>query len=293
MRIIGPIPFKILLWLCGLYVVFGALTQCAAPAMVTSKKSFAQQFDDKAHQPQFYTYEAHGRTMQYVRIGDIKNPMVVFVHGSPGGWDAYKEYFKDTALTNHACIVSVDRAGYGGSGEGWGEPSIEVQAALIQPILNTTRSYKKPILVGHSLGGPIIARLAMDYPQQVGSLIFLAPSIDPAMEKKEPYRHLFKMGIMRAILPLSIQASNTELMPLKGELNKMLPLWQNITVPCTIMHGKKDMLVPYGNVAFYEKMLTHAAKKEVVTFEKENHFIVWSQYNAVRDKVLEHIGYQQ
>lgn len=288
MKPIGPVFLNIILIVCGAYVVLGALTQCAP--LSASKKSIEKQFEANPNKPAFYTYDVGGQTMHCASIGNDSLPLIIFVHGSPGGWDAYLDYFKDTALTNHAMLVSVDRIGYGGSEEGRGEKSLQKQGAAIAPLFKLSKSAKKPILVGHSLGGPIIARMAMDYPNALGSLIMLAPSIDPGMEKYEWYRPIFKLGVIRAIFPPGLQASNTELMPLKGELEKMLPLWQNIIIPCTIMHGKKDMLVPYGNVPFFEKMLVNAPKKEVVAFENENHFIPWTQYKAVRDKILEHMA---
>jgi pimeloyl-ACP methyl ester carboxylesterase len=287
MKLIGPVLYKTILVLFGLYVVFGALTQCASFSI--TEKKLKKEFKDAPLQPKLLTYEAQGRTIGYAQIGDINKPMIVFVHGSPGSWNAYIDYFKDTALTNYACLVSVDRPGYGSSGAGEAEPSMQLQAAMIAPILATSKASRKPVLVGHSLGGPIIARMAMDFPDTMSALVFLAPSIDPAMEKREYYRYFLKLGVVQAIMPPEMVASNLELMPLKGELDKMMPLWQNIRVPCTIMHGKKDMLVPYGNVPFYEKMLTNAPKKEVVAFENENHFIPWTQYDAVKRKLLEYV----
>lgn len=287
MKLIGPVLYRIILVLFGLYVVLGAFTQCAS--FTVSEKKLKKEFKGAELQPQLLTYEAHGRTIGYAQIGDVNKPMIVFVHGSPGSWSAYMDYFKDTALTNYACLVSVDRPGYGNSGAGDAEPSMQAQAAMIAPILATSKAAQKPVLVGHSLGGPIIARMAMDFPDAMSALVFLAPSIDPAMEKREYYRHFLKLGVVQAIMPPEMVASNLELMPLKGELDKMMPLWGNIRVPCTIMHGKKDMLVPYGNVPFYEKMLTNASKKEVVTFENENHFIPWSQYDSVKRKLLEYV----
>lgn len=291
MKLFGPILFRIFLVLVGLYVVFGALTQCASSAIITGKKTVEEQFKNKPYQPQFLTYNVLGRTMHYAQIGDITKPMVVFVHGSPGGWDAYVKYFKDTALTNIACIVSVDRLGYGISNGGLAEPSLEIQAAALTPILNTSQAQQKPVLVGHSLGGPIVARMGMNYPNDMKSIIMLAPSIDPKMEKNEWWRQILKSGIVRAVMPPMMVSSNLELMPLKNELEEMMPLWEKIKVPCTIMHGKKDVLVPYGNVAFYKKMLVNAPQKEVVTFEKENHFIPWTQYDSVKMKIIEHLEY--
>lgn len=291
MRLIGPIAFRIFLIIIGLFVVLGALTQCASSALITPKKTIEQQFEGKKYKPEFYTYETSGSTMHYAQIGDINKPMVIFVHGSPGGWDAYDVYFKDTSLTDIACLVSVDRLGYGTSNGGIAEPSLEAQAAAILPILNSSKANQKPVMVGHSLGGPIVARMAIDYPDAMKSLIMLAPSIDPDMEKNEWWRHILKSGIVRAVMPQMMVSSNLELMPLREELEVMKPLWGNIKVPCTIMHGKKDMLVPYGNVAFYEKMLVNAPQKEVITFEKENHFIPWSKYDSVKMKIVEHLAY--
>lgn len=287
MKILRLILSRSGLVICGVYVLLGSLSQCAS--MGTSKKSVEQKFEGRELKPTFHEYDIQGRTLFYSKIGNDSLPLVLFVHGSPGGWNAYEGYFLDTALTNKALLVSVDRPGYGGSGKGWGEPSLEMQAAMLRPLLELSTSDKKPVLIGHSLGGPIIARMAMDYPNEVGSLIFLAPSIDPGMEKYEWYRPFFKTGIMQAILPKEIQASNEELMPLKKELYKMLPMWKNITLPCTIIHGTSDMLVPYGNVDFYERMLVNAPQKEVVKLENVNHFIPWTHYDTVKGKILEHL----
>ncbi len=53
---------------------------------------------------------------------------------------------------------------------------------MMKPILELVVN-QKTILVGHSLGGPVIARTAMDYPDLVDGLILVGGSIDPEMEK--------------------------------------------------------------------------------------------------------------
>ena len=52
--------------------------------------------------------------------------------------------------------------------------------------------HERIMLIGHSLGGPVIARMAMDYPDAYQGLIFVAASIDPEMEKEEWYRSWIK-----------------------------------------------------------------------------------------------------
>jgi pimeloyl-ACP methyl ester carboxylesterase len=287
MKLPGPVFSKVILVLVGVYVVFGSLTQCVG--FRDSNKSIEKEFNDKKLQPEFLTYTVNGHKMYFTKIGSDTLPMVLFVHGSPGSWNAFKKYFEDNDLASRACLVSVDRAGYGQSNAGIAEPDMEQQAALIAPLLTFSKSPAKPVLVGHSLGGPIIARLAMDNPGKVGSLLFLAPSIDPAMEKNEWWRKILKTGIVRSVMPADFVSSNLELIPLKGELEKMKPLWTAINVPCTIIHGTGDKLVPYGNVAFYKEMLVNAPQKEVVTLENVNHFIPWSHYDTVKNAIIRHL----
>ena len=48
-----------------------------------------------------------------------KNQIVfflIFVHGAPGSWDAFKDYLTDEDLKSKARVVAYDRPGYGGSG---------------------------------------------------------------------------------------------------------------------------------------------------------------------------------
>jgi len=47
------------------------------------------------------------------------------------------------------------------------EPSLEKQAALIADLVRPEVSQRPAILVGHSFGGPVIARIAIDYPSFV------------------------------------------------------------------------------------------------------------------------------
>ena len=36
--------------------------------------------------------------IHYIETGKEDNPTLFFVHGSPGSWDAFKDYLKDTLL---------------------------------------------------------------------------------------------------------------------------------------------------------------------------------------------------
>ena len=53
----------------------------------------------------------------------------------------------------------------------------------ISPLLDNTNG--RPVyLAGHSLGGPLVAKMAALYPEKVDGLVILAGSFDPTLEKE-------------------------------------------------------------------------------------------------------------
>lgn len=276
-----------IIFLLVILLPFGAFKFMEA-SFETTPKEMTAFFKDKPQQPVFVNYTALNHQMFYAATGSDTNQLVLFVHGAPGSWDAYMKYLGDTALMHRAQLVSVDRPGYGNSGLGEAVTSIEEQAAMIKPILDANKSGKPAILVGHSLGGPVIARMAMDYPQQVGALIMLAPAIDPDHEKIFSISYPANWKIFRWMVPAVWRVTNDEKLTHVEELKKMLPLWAGIKVPCTYMYGKKDGLVPPVNVAFAEKMLVNAPLK-ITAFPDENHFIPWTQQDSVTRVILSYL----
>ncbi len=249
-----------------------------------SEEKLKKYFQAKSIEPEINQYEALGRTVNYVSIGPDTLPMVLFVHGAPGSLDAFIDYISNDSLASKARLVSVDRPGYGHSGFGDHETSIERQAAMIQPILETNKSGKPAILVGHSYGGPIVARMAIDFPDQVGALVMAAPAIDPEHEKIFWISYPADWFVFRWMVPATLRVSNYEKLSHVEELKKMLPLWKRIKVPTIHIHGEKDGLVPFENAAFAKKMITNASL-EMVTRKNMGHLIPWKNpdliYNAI------------
>ena len=275
-----------LLFVFLLLVVF--LPQCVSVRM--SDKKVAEYFADRPIKPTFGAIQVGDRSIHYARIGVNTMPTVMFVHGSPGSWDAFISFFADSSLYNHAQLISVDRPGFGKSDLGKPERSLQAQAADIAPLLQLSHSFQtgsqqRPILVGHSLGGPVAARIAMDYPNEVGGLILVAPSIDPALEKKEWYRPIGNVFPFWQWLPTELDVSNQEILPLKGELEKMLPLWATIRVPVIVIQGEDDPLVPADNAPFAKRMLVDAPVT-IQMIPRMNHFIPWSRPDLIRDAIL-------
>ena len=246
-----------------------------------TKKFFAvskTEFQDK-------TIAFEGYKIHYVATGNTENPTLFFVHGSPGSWNAFKEYLQDSLLLKKYRMVAIDRPGFGYSDFGDAQ-NLKVQSQRISEFIKKIDNKKPLILVGHSVGGPVVAQLAVDNPSWFKRLVILAGSLDPKAENPEKWRTVIKASPLRYLIPGALRPSNDELWWLKQDLVDLEPELKKITCDVTIIHGIKDALVPYSNVAFMQKKFVNAKSLDTITIEKANHFIPWSHYEIVRNALL-------
>ncbi len=275
-------------WIILLFIFSGSmllLDGCMQFRM--SKSEIDAYFEKKKKKGTLHRYASGTRTINYLEVGhDTTLPLVIFVHGSPGSLSAFIDFMADSMLLSRAQLVTVDRPGFGHSNFGNAEPSLQQQGALLRPILEDHKNKRPIILVGHSLGGPLIARMAMDFPELIDGLVMVAPSIDPELEPDEWFRAPLATPFMSWILPRSLRASNDEIYKLKPELEEMVPLWSKVRVSTIVIQGMKDSLVPPANADFAVKMITNAPVK--VVMEKEmTHFVPWTYPQLIRNAILE------
>lgn len=228
------------------------------------------------HPQHFHSYQSNGRTLHFVEAGaQGDEPLVIFIHGSPGDWKAWVEYLADAELTERAHLIAVDRPGFGGSGAGLAERSLAQQCRDLAPLLERASPGQRVVLVGHSFGGPVVCRLAMDHPAKVTDVIVLAGSIDPDQESTRWYQHLAEWGMINWLLPRELVTANREIMPLKGGLTEMLPRWSEMRQRVSVMQGEADGLVPPANADFAKRMLTGASSLKITRLPWVNHFLPW------------------
>lgn len=232
------------------------------------------------------TVAFEGYKIHYVATGNAQNSTLFFIHGSPGSWNAFKEYLQDTLLLKKYRMIAIDRPGFGYSDFGEAQ-NLKVQSQRISEFIKKIDNKKPLILVGHSVGGPVVAQLAVDNPSWYKRLVILAGSLDPKAENPEKWRTVIKASPLRYLIPGALRPSNDELWWLKKDLVYLEPELKKITCDVTIIHGTKDALVPYSNVAFMQKKFTNAKSIDTVTIEKANHFIPWSHYEIVRNALLD------
>ena len=258
----------------GLLFIAYLIFRFASSSMTKSDAEISAYFEDASQKPIFQTYEVRGHTMHYASIGPQNLPTIIFIHGSPGSWDAYIAYFEDSALVNRFRMISVDRIGYGKSDKGQPESSLFLQAAYIQPLLEAIHDSVPVMLVGHSYGGPVACRMAMDYPDKIDGLLLLAGLADPELESRFWIQRPLMHKSLRWLLPPDLDVSNREIVPLKEELiaQEKDHLWEKIRAHTIIVQGDKDILVDKGHADYAEKMMINARSMKVVRMPDMNHF---------------------
>ncbi|HUG55984.1 MAG TPA: alpha/beta hydrolase [Candidatus Limnocylindrales bacterium] len=100
-----------------------------------------------------------------------QRPTVVLVHGGPGVWD--HSYFKPDFAPHaeHAQLVYLDLRGHGRSA--WGEAaawSLETCADDLRAFCDAV-GIARPIVLGHSMGGPIVLLYGARHPGHAAGLI--------------------------------------------------------------------------------------------------------------------------
>lgn len=250
-----------------------------------SKSEIDQYFKTKKEKGTVHQFYLKDRRVNYLTVGDSLKPMVVFVHGSPGSLSAFIDFMADTALLSRAQLISVDRPGFGYSNFGFAEPSLEKQAAYVMSIIEKQKGNRRVILVGHSLGGPVICRVAIDYPESINGLVIVAGSIAPDLEPKEWFRAPLATPFLSWMVPRSLRASNKEIYKLKPQLEEMLPLYPKIKASTIVIQGGKDDLVHPGNADFAKKMITNAPVQLVLRADM-NHFVPWTHPELIREAVI-------
>jgi uncharacterized protein len=274
-----------LFFLCWLIVLM-LLDGCVQFRKSTSEMELF--FENNKIPGKIRIYTAHQRQIRYAEVGsDIQNATVLFIHGAPSSMSYFNSYLADARLQAQARMFAVDRPGYGYSGFGKPEPSIEKQAAMIKVILDSLHRVRRPVVVvGTSYGTSIACRLTMDYPNLVDGLVLVAPALAPGEEKIYPVSYPAELPFIKWMVPRMLQSANAEKLSHRRELTQMLPLWKNIRVPVIYIQGEKDELVYTTNAGFARKNLKHVPSLEIILIKDKGHLIAFSEKDTIEDAIL-------
>jgi pimeloyl-ACP methyl ester carboxylesterase len=220
-------------------------------------------------------------TLSVLVGGDPAGVRVLLVHGTPGSADGWAALFADPPPGVE--LVALDRPGFGHSGPEGPVASLAAQAAAVAELL--PRDGRRAVLLGHSLGGAVVARVAAEHAQRVAAVLLVAAALDPAHERVHPLQPLGAWPPLRALLPRAIRNANAELMALRGELLALAPMLGGVTAPVLIVHGSDDPLVPVANVAYAESRLRAATRRETRLLPGRDHFLPWNAPHELRSAI--------
>lgn len=223
--------------------------------------------------------------LHYVKTGNEKFPTLFIIHGSPGSWSAYKRYLMDTSLLKSFRLIAIDRPGFGYSDFGRAF-HLDEQSYLIYKIIEHEANGRPLHLIGHSLGGPIVVKLAQEHPGAYASLTILAGSISPYEEPKESWRGIFVDNPLELLIPGAFRTCNTEIYYYKKDLFTMDAHYNRLTMPVTFIHGDKDPLVTVRNVTYGQQKLAGNKNVKTIIIPGANHFIPWDHFDIIQKHLL-------
>lgn len=208
-------------------------------------------------------------------------PIVLFIHGSPGDWEAWASFLATESLDGLGARLAVDRPGFGGSTDAGLMLDLRQQAALLARLIPPG---KRAIVVGHSLGGPIAAWMAIDRPDLVCGAVSVAGSLAPTLEAPRWYNRAAQLKLVQWVLPREMLASNREMMGLSSELTALGQGWKSLRVPFVLMQGMNDTLVDPRTP---DRVAPLAPSKwlQVRRYPGEGHFVLWEKPELVIDAI--------
>lgn len=246
----------------------------------TDKKAYSV-FRSKNVPLQLHDTLIANRHLHYAVSGDAQLPTLIFIHGSPGSWMHYMKYMWDEELRKKFRIVAIDRPGFGYSDFGKAM-HLQEQCKIILPVLESLQTDQPMFLVGHSMGGPVVVKLAAENPSLFKTVVIVAGAIDISQESKETWRKIMNVPPLYWCLPGAFGPSNTELLYLKKDLLPLQNDFKKITANILFVHGDKDTWVPIQNIAFGKKMMINAASITADTLHGADHQIPWKKREELK-----------
>ncbi len=277
---------RILFYSIGLIGIWILLSQCFVMKERWSDRKAYIVFEAKKVPLQMHDTVIDGSHLHYAITGSDTLPTLVFIHGSPGSWMHYMKYMWDTAMLAKFRIVAVDRPGFGYSSFGKAM-HLQEQSNMILPVLQKLKTAKPMFLVGHSMGGPVVVKMAADNPTLFKTVVIAAGAIDVREEKTESWRKIMNVRPFYWALPGAFGPSNTELLYLKKDLVALQNDFSKITCNVLFIHGDKDTWVPIKNIAYGKKMMVNAATIAADTLHGAGHHLPWKNKDAFKAILLQ------
>lgn len=191
---------------------------------------------------------------------------LVMVHGTPADAASWIKFSKRLGEVQIENMYAIDRLGFGRSSQGTFDKLPDHSKAIHSYL--KVKGIEKPILVGHSYGGPVVLRAAVDYGDELAGIILMAGACDPYMNDPKWFRG--SIDFISPLLPTAWGVGNRELYWLNRENQEMEPFLDQVRCPVVIIHGTWDSVCPYDSTIDYlnTKLVN---SQEITLFEMKRH----------------------
>jgi pimeloyl-ACP methyl ester carboxylesterase len=137
-----------------------------------------------------------GRMLRYVIAGS-GDPLVVFEAGIGAGASMWVTVQRLVAAQTRT--LAYDRAGYGGSDDDSHHRSLERMAADLATMLDAVEPNTPAVLVGSSLGAPILHPFAQEHPQRVAGLVLVDAAVGDILQQRQIRMIRTMLGVLAAL----------------------------------------------------------------------------------------------
>ena len=243
------------------------------------------------------------RRVHIVDIGSATAAPILLVHGLGGRWQNWLENIPRLAQEHR--VVALDLPGFGRSQMPVAPISIDGYARTLDRVCDLLE-LERPLVVGNSLGGSVVAELALRFPERVGALAFVsAACLTPAdLESRAAQVALVAGGriassflrgsqgavarprarhlLWSAVVRHPTRIANDTLYELAGgsrppgaagalaalSVHDLSGDLGAIGVPTLVVHGRDDVLIPCEDSEQLARMIRGA---ELVVFDDTGH----------------------
>ncbi len=171
----------------------------------------------------------HGETLAYVERGDVKNPVLLLLHGNMSAGSHFEPVFE--GFEKHFRIIAPDLRGFGDSTYHTPIESLDDFAEDVRQLMDELHIYDAHV-AGWSTGGGVAMSLAADHPERVKTLVLIesAPHTGyPVFKKDENMQpvigDIYKTKDEMAQDPVQVKPIADALE--RGDEAFMRMLWQN------------------------------------------------------------------
>lgn len=227
-------------------------------------------------------------------------PPLVLIHGAGGSHLHWPRELRRLGMTD---VYTLDLPGHGKS-EGVGRQSVPAYAERLLGWMQDAW-VRRPILVGHSMGGAIALQAALDAPDAVSGLVLIgsgarlrvAEAILRATSREETLDQAidvivewsYSAGASRALRELSakslreMRAAVLHNDFLACDLFDVMDRLGEVRVPVLVVCGAEDRLTPEKYARF---MAEHLPDARLVVLPSAGHMVMLEQPKATADAVL-------